>query len=287
MHLDIMPMGASLVYGLESDDGNGFRLGLENLLENNGSSVTFLGTQESGSMSQNHHEAYLAITIDKFASKISNSGAFTLSPTPDIILLMLGVNDCWYMSSETHPEDSDPTLDKRTTDGKYTALRFSNLLATLHAAFPDTLVLASELTRNTNEWQDKCIRGFNAYFPTVIGNATSQGQRIRYVSMYDAVPVDMMREDGTHPNDDGYRLIAQRWFEGLEEAVAEICGGKEATKTGVATTSSEETAAASTASATGAAARPTLTLDSAVRGSKGERMVGMGVVMMGAWVVVG
>lgn len=275
-----MPMGASLVYGLESSDGNGFRLGLEDLLEKNSSSVTFLGTQESGSMAQDHHEAYLAITIDKFASKIENSGAFNLHP--DIILLMLGVNDCWYMADEKHPEDDDPGVDKRTIDGKYTAMRFGNLLSTIYKAFPDTLVLAAGLTRNTNEWQDKCIRGFNDYFPTVVGNATSQGQSVRYVSMYDAVPIDMMREDGTHPNDEGYQLIAERWFEGLEEAVEEVCEGKEATKTGPTTTTSSS-AVEETGTATETAARPSLTLDSGVAGGMEEGVLGMGVLMIGGW----
>ena len=212
LHLNIMPMGASLVYGLESTDGNGFRLGLEALLENSNSSttVTMLGTQQSGDMPQNHHEAYLAITIDKYASKIAASGAFDMYP--NIILLNLGVNDCWYMADEPHPEDADPSIDPRTTDGKYTALRFGTLLSKLKTAFPETLVLASQLTYNTNEWQDKCIRGFNAVLPSVVANATAAGQIIRYVEMYDAVPHDMYREDGTHPNDEGYLLMAKRLF---------------------------------------------------------------------------
>jgi hypothetical protein len=44
----IMGMGGSIVYGLESSDGNGFRLGLQNLLEDNGTEVTMSGTQWSG-----------------------------------------------------------------------------------------------------------------------------------------------------------------------------------------------------------------------------------------------
>ena len=50
-------MGGSIVYGLMSSDGNGFRLGLENLLEKNGTQATMVGTQSSGNMSDNHHEA--------------------------------------------------------------------------------------------------------------------------------------------------------------------------------------------------------------------------------------
>lgn len=241
-------MGASLVYGLESADGNGFRLGLQNLLEKNGSTVTMLGTQKSGSMQQDHHEAYLAVTIGNYTAKIEKSGAYDMDP--NIILLLLGVNDCWYMAGEEHPEDSDPTIDSRTTDGKYTALRFGGLLSKLQTHFPKALVLASQLTLNTNDWQDKCIQGFNAHLPSVVANATSQGQIIRYVEMYDAVPKDMFQEDGTHPTDEGYQLMAERWYEAAETAVGEVCGGNPATKTGEG---EEESAASGTGTATASA----------------------------------
>jgi lysophospholipase L1-like esterase len=293
-------MGASLVYGLESTDGNGFRLGLETLLEANGTTVTMLGTQYSGDMQKNHHEAYLAITIDKYAEKVANSGAYDLHP--DIILLNLGVNDCWYMADEKHPEDSDPSIDKRTTDGKYTALRFGSLLSKLRSAFPNTLVLASQLTYNTNEWQDKCIQGFNAHLPSVVANATAQGQSIRYVEMYDAVPHDMYRQDGTHPNDEGYQLMAKRWFEGVEAAVGEVCGGRPATKTGVgeeedaASASAASETATATASGTGSASgseasstssRPSLTVDSGAVGALATEVVLWPALPLAAWALMG
>jgi lysophospholipase L1-like esterase len=289
-------MGASLVYGLESTDGNGFRLGLETLLEANGTTVTMLGTQYSGDMQQNHHEAYLAITIDKYAEKVANSGAYDLHP--DIILLNLGVNDCWYMADEKHPEDADPSIDKRTTDGKYTALRFGSLLSKLKTAFPNTLVLASQLTYNTNEWQDKCIQGFNAHLPSVVANATAQGQSIRYVEMYDAVPHDMYRQDGTHPNDEGYQLMAKRWFEGVGAAVGEVCGGRPATKTGVGEEEDDASASASgtataTATETGSEAsststsRPSLTVDSGAVGALATEAVFWPALPLAAWALMG
>jgi hypothetical protein len=186
-------------------------------------------------------------------------------------VLLLGVNDCWYMADEKHPENSDPSIDKRTTDGKYTALRLTTLLASIKKGFPDALVLASELPLNTNEWQDKCVRGFNDYLPTIVANATSQGQIIRYVNMYDAVPSDMIQQDGTHPTDEGYQLMAKRWFEATQTALGEVCGGKPATKTEANASETELDSEASSTSSGGQqpdetetmAPRPTLTLDSA------------------------
>ena len=294
LHLNIMPMGASLVYGLESGDGNGFRLGLEKLLENNGSTVTMLGTQQSGDMAQNHHEAYLAITIDSYAKKIANSGAYDMNP--NIVLLNIGVNDCWYMADEKHPEDDDPSIDPRATDGKYTALRFGNLLSKIKAAFPEALVLASQLTYNTNEWEDKCIQGFNAVLPSVVANATAAGQIIRAVDMYDAVPHDMYREDGTHPNDEGYQLMAKRWFDAAVTALGEVCDEEPATETGeggeqeagtsgTATASTSATADGSEASSTSSPA-PSLTVDSGT-GALATEAVSWLALPLAAWALMG
>lgn len=50
-------MGGSIVYGLMSSDGNGFRLALQDHLESNGTAAAMVGTQSSGNMTDNHHEA--------------------------------------------------------------------------------------------------------------------------------------------------------------------------------------------------------------------------------------
>ena len=294
-------MGASLVYGLMSTDGNGFRLGLETLLSKpnasqEGHPVTMLGTQRSGSMPQNHHEAYLAITIDSLSTKIAASGSYSLNPS--IILLNVGVNDCWYRADDPHPEDSDPSIDPRATDGKYTALRFGTLLSQLQTALPQTLVLASQLTYNTNEWQDACIQGFNAVLPSVVANATAQGQLVRYVEMYDAVPHDMYREDGTHPDDEGYLLMAGRWAEAVERAVGEVCGGRAATMDGVGEgdggDGTASVTASGTASRTGTAdgseatssERASLTVGSGA-GALATREVFWPVLPLAAWALMG
>jgi lysophospholipase L1-like esterase len=278
-------MGASLVYGLKSTNDTGFRLSLLNRLQASGTSVSYIGTQSSGTMSQNHHEAYLAVTIDKLADQIASNGAFELHP--HVVLLLVGVNDCWYMADEVH--DEDPGVDPRVTDGKYTAQRLGTLLSTLHTHFPNSLVLASELPLNTNEWQDKCIRGFNQYLPAAVGNATASGQMARYVSMYDAVPESMIQEDGTHPTDKGYGLMAERWFDAVQDAVGEVCGGMEAKKDGMneTGTTSMSTTGGGQATTTTTATRPSLTLDGGVGTVATEGVAVWAALPLAVWALVG
>ncbi|TKA73171.1 hypothetical protein B0A55_07399 [Friedmanniomyces simplex] len=196
-HFRILPMGASIVYGLESSDGNGFRLGLQNLLEANGTQVTMVGTQWSGNMSDNHHEAYLAVTIDDFTNKSDHSGAYGLEA--NVILVLIGTNDCWYVQNQ-----NSTAADPRVGDGIAAASRFGDsLLGSIWAHAPGALVLSSTLPRNTNQWEDRCIQGFNSHLPAVVHDAVARGQQVRLVDMYDVVPVDQIQADGTHPTDEG------------------------------------------------------------------------------------
>jgi hypothetical protein len=55
--LKILPLGASIVYGTDSSDGNGFRLHLKELLEQGGNNVTYVGTIRHGNMTNNLCEA--------------------------------------------------------------------------------------------------------------------------------------------------------------------------------------------------------------------------------------
>lgn len=194
--MTVMPMGASLVYGLKSTDGNGFRLGLRDLLEANGTRTTMVGTQWSGNMSDNHHEAYQGVTIDQYTAKASGSGAYSLEA--NVILILIGTNDCWYLKAENNTAD-----DPRFGDGIAAALRLANLLASVQTNAPGALILAADLVRNTNEWEDRCIRGFNSQLPAVVQVAVEQGQQVRLVKMYDVVPADQIQADGTHPTDYG------------------------------------------------------------------------------------
>lgn len=235
-----MSMGASIVYGQESTDGNGFRLALQETLQANGTmQISMVGTQHSGNMTSNHHEAYTNTQIAALGEKARNSSSYDLKP--DMILVLVGTNDCWYIANEPHPDDpAEP--DSRVEDGEIIAGRFGELLTNISSESPDSLILASELPFNTNAWNDRCIRGFNEKLPDAVSNATSRGENVRLVSMYDAVPEGEMREDGTHPTDEGYRLMGVRWAEAVEKAVGEMCA--DATKTGSSSTASGTSTAA-------------------------------------------
>ncbi|KAK3642653.1 hypothetical protein LTR56_010701 [Elasticomyces elasticus] len=247
----ILPMGASIVYGLKSSDGNGFRLGLQDLLQANGTQTSMVGTQSSGDMSDPFHEAYQGVTIDGYNNKSYHSGAYDMGA--NIVLVLIGTNDCWYISAKNDVYD-----DPRHGAGIEAALRFGNLLGSIKTKLPDALVLAAELPRNTNQWADRCILGFNSQLPDVVRDAAQQGQHIKFVEMYDVVPAGQIQEDGTHPTDHGYQLMAQQWYDAVANATQELCVERNTRPTGSTTSSIPSTAtgtASTSSTATGTASR--------------------------------
>ncbi|KAK4892040.1 hypothetical protein LTR27_009390 [Elasticomyces elasticus] len=245
----ILPMGASIVYGLESSDGNGFRLGLQDLLQANGTQTNMVGTQWSGDMSENHHEAYQGVTIDGYNNKSYHSGAYDMGA--NVVLVLIGTNDCWYISAKNDIYD-----DPRHGAGIEAALRFGNLLGSIKTKLPDALVLAAELPRNTNQWADRCIQGFNSQLPDFVRGAAQQGQHVKFVEMYDVVPADQIQEDGTHPTDHGYQLMAQQWYDAVANATQDLCVERDTHSTGSTMSSASSTATGRASSlATGTASR--------------------------------
>lgn len=61
IELRILPLGASIVAGVGSSDGNGFRAPLQDALAD--MKMEFVGTLRSGSMANNYHECHSGFTI--------------------------------------------------------------------------------------------------------------------------------------------------------------------------------------------------------------------------------
>lgn len=263
-----MPMGASLVEGLESFDGNGFRRPLKEMLTENGWSTDMVGTQQVGNMTDNDQEAYPGYTVNHYNQESYDSGAYDLNP--HVMLVLVGTNDCWY--NEAERETDDP----RNQAGVEAAERFGNLLLTMRREAPNALVLAATAVRNVNDWANDCAIGFNEKLPEVVEQAANEGQDVRLVEMYEVVPVSEMQEDGTHPTDYGYSMMAEKWYESIVDAREALCPQRR---------SVDESA---TSSASAAAASSTADVDESsanVVASSSLHTLGLAVAMT-AWVLV-
>jgi hypothetical protein len=148
----------------------------------------------------------LTLQVDGLNQKAYSSGAYDMGA--NVILIHVGTNDCWWIKNET---------------GAGAATRIGYLLDSIKTRAPEALVLASTLIKNTNDWEDKCIRGFNTDLPAVVDEAAAKGQQVRLVDMYPVVPLDQIQADGTHPTDYGYQLMARQWFDAMVNATRDLC----------------------------------------------------------------
>ncbi|PPJ55916.1 hypothetical protein CBER1_03790 [Cercospora berteroae] len=230
VNLRIMPQGASASRGQTSTDEAGYRPHLRELLNGNGNNVTFVGSVSWGDMSNNLCEAHPGYTIKGVDDVALGDGAYEY--LPNVILLNAGTNDCNVAGNDpdTAPE------------------RYATLLKNIRTNNPDALVIASSLLPNLKDSVDECVHKLNIGIKEAVDNATADGMKTGWVDVYNAVPKsEIQTSDSTHPTDEGYKLFAEAWFEGIKKAGDQIsepdpngkevlettaCGGKSGVKCG-------------------------------------------------------
>ena len=200
MKLKILPLGASIVWGQGSTDGNGFRKALRDILVANGNKdVSYVGSVRHGTMVYNACEAFPGQVIQSVANKALEHRVYT-KYTPDIVLVHVGTNDC--RSGTASSDDM--------------ARRFAWLLDSIRRKSPNAFVLASTLIPNLDPRRESCIQKYNARLPAVVEKARKGGQKVALVDMHAAVPRSQVsKKDKTHPTDEGYKTMARAWYHAL------------------------------------------------------------------------
>lgn len=103
--------------------------------------------------------------------------------------------------------------------------RMSDFLTNLHAQIPNSVFIVSSLLPNRKASVEACVNNYNAALPGVVAKAKQAGQKAFFVDMHAAVPLsDISTKDGTHPNDAGYDIMAQKWQEAIAGAAGQISG---------------------------------------------------------------
>jgi len=198
VQLRILPLGASIVYGLKSSDGNGFRYGLRNQLVDNGNPVNFVGSNHGGSMIDNECEAWPGYTIDQVAQKAELS----IPSQPNLVLLHVGTNDA-----------------VQNLDIQNAGNRLGSLIDRLFDAIPGVTVVASTLLSNANSQTQANVAIYNRKIPDVVQTRQAQGKQIVYVDFSSSYfSLSDLSSDGTHPTDAGYLKMAEVWYQGIAAA---------------------------------------------------------------------
>ncbi|KAK8059420.1 carbohydrate esterase family 3 protein [Apiospora saccharicola] len=220
--LRIMPVGASVTFGVGSTTGDSYRKDLQDLLKAQGMTAEYVGSKKNGKdFTNNKVEATSGFVIAQIAKSVK-----TAAPKfkPNLVLLDAGTNNC---NKGGEVPDAGKSV-AAMVDGIYTDS-------------PGATVVLATVLANKDAAQDKCRVGINAQYQTLATDMAAKKAKFVLVDMRSPEgPTVNDLNDSRHPNDAGYAKMAAVWLKGIQEAqtkgfltapaaVAETAGGSGST----------------------------------------------------------
>ncbi|KAJ3539595.1 hypothetical protein NMY22_g4668 [Coprinellus aureogranulatus] len=194
----IMPLGASITFGVGSSQGNGYRDDLYVLLENDGNTVNMVGQNPAvdSTFKDKDTEGWPGFIIDEVAAKMRISMPIN---RPNIATVLCGTND---MTRNIDPANAPARMGRLVDD----LLDFP----------PLTMVVVSSLPPNSNQAANARINTFNAALPGLVQQRVNNGRWVLFADCGRVVGVNDL-VDGTHPNDAAYERIGRCFYDAIVE----------------------------------------------------------------------
>ncbi|MFF4209314.1 ricin-type beta-trefoil lectin domain protein [Streptomyces sp. NPDC001796] len=196
--LRLMPLGDSITWGVGSPSGNGYRGFLWNQLSAEGHALDFVGSGRNGTMSDLDNEGHSGWRIDQIAGIADGVLA---RYRPNVVTLEIGTND--LNGSYQVPTATD---------------RLRALIDQITQDAPDATVLVGTLIISTSGTEEANRPAFNAKLPGIVQAEQAAGKHVRLVDMSALTTADL--SDSLHPNDNGYRKMADAFNAGVQAADA-------------------------------------------------------------------
>lgn len=202
----IMPLGDSVVEGMDGSDGQalngGWRYFLAGLLAAGGYQNRFVGDLSDLDSGARHYDAqhvdhsgHSGWTIQDVADNIDT---WLANAAPDVVLLHCGGNDIFGegVSANTAYNRMNTLLGKIFT-----------YRSTMHVFLTSNLQLVE---------YSSGIDQYNSQLPGLIAQYVSAGRSAHFVDISSVVPATYQwLPDGFHPGDPGYQIMAQEWYDAL------------------------------------------------------------------------
>lgn len=216
---NIWPLGDSITYG--AYHAGGYRNSLYTNLTARGYTFKFVGTLTSNpskrlsAAGQAHHDGHSgwtianAVDIDGKPRRGLYQGVESwhrVIKKPDIILLLIGINDLNVgYKIDTADERLDLLITRLFSYYPHTRL----LIASLPAADPNN----HHRHGATNDLAVS-VKDYNAGMASVVAKHKARGQNITLVDMHDALTLADLH-DGLHPNAKGYVKMGDAWTDAI------------------------------------------------------------------------
>jgi len=207
--LNVMSLGDSI-----TEISPGYRGPLWDMLETNGYTIDYVGTMYDSGVADPDHEGHGGFTIgpgpslmDDYTGGMGNIYVNLqdyMATDPDIILMLIGINDYFNIG------DRDPDYDP-DTDGP---VRLAGLIDEILTIKPSCTILVSNIT--AVDWDANFANAFNAEVPGICSERQSQGKDVYFVDMRGECNwVTGDWDDGLHPSASGYQKMTNVWYNHL------------------------------------------------------------------------
>ncbi len=201
--LTIMPLGDSITHG--AGIAGGYRIGLWEQFVEHGWQVNFVGSQVNGPADMDrHHEGHPGKPIQYLQQEIEG---WLQTSRPQIVLLMIGTNNVLYPVEHEFASAN---------------ARLSALVYRITEVAPNTEVIVASIPPLGNPAANERVNTFNADIPMMVAAYVDQGKPVHYVDMYTELTLDDLM-DGIHPNDGGYQVMAEMWYDTLFRLIEQRC----------------------------------------------------------------
>ena len=187
----------SITVGYPGNPSNGYRKRLRDLLNVNGNTINYVGSQISGDFPDPRHEGQSGAKIAGISANADN----TLSQRPNIILLHAGTND---MGSDA--------------DASGASGRLANLIDKLVSKCPDAAILVARIIHSSGSDAGRVARteSFNNEVSGIVQSRRSGGKHVYLVDQYAAITSSDL-QDGLHPSAAGYSEMGDVWNQALRQ----------------------------------------------------------------------
>ncbi|MEW2517048.1 ricin-type beta-trefoil lectin domain protein [Actinacidiphila alni] len=196
--LRLEPLGDSITWGEASSTGNGYRDALAGDLTGDGYTLDFVGSMRSGTMSDPDNEGHQGWRIDQIAALADTTLA---TYKPNLVTLMLGTNDLIQgYQVPTAPDRLHALVDRVLADD------------------PTATVLLADLPPSTSPQVAQAEPAYDAAVRDIVASEQAAGRHVGFVDMGALTTADLA--DQVHPNDTGYRKMADAWHAGVRAAAS-------------------------------------------------------------------
>lgn len=205
----VLPFGDSITWGVGDEANAGYRGPFFGLAVAAKQKITFTGSLSNGPTTvsgqtfpkkNEGHSGYGISTVTQYSNGVA--GIATLIPTPafasgsggppNIILMMIGTNDTGNSTAAAMTDRLAALMDK------------------IIAAAPGALLVVAKITPLS--WATAVINSYNGNISGLVQTRAAVGKHVMLADMNTGFASTMIGSDGIHPNNAGYKFMADRWY---------------------------------------------------------------------------